>query len=407
MNNSLSHLLSPFLEGEWEYTAWPEYHPVSDYETTQDDFVGRCKANSGVSSVWRVGEVGVPGISDLDFVLGITNDLTKQQADTLSIHNLDPNGSYISFHQPLILSDELLADLFIWGSVSQPVHLYGKITEFRSLTPAQSKLMAVVTLNDIFVQAQPRMLLGTLLGRRMNVRGTLCQINALKHTLRIFRDATGLATTSWDHFVSEFSEFRQQWFTLGNDRVEQLRLYTVQATAMLFEVMEAFQSALVDQGLVRPGQASAPAHFLAQDFQTRFVNSWVPGASLSQTVSAWKESKEILLELPLIFAEPLRSYLDDNGPLSTHVRRYLWQARRLPKDNWNDDIISMAREHVQVRNSHVAFLLECGLLWNDANFSSLGLWPSLLTDRSIKGRLRMPYYGIKKWINVGRIEFGG
>jgi hypothetical protein len=406
MTKSLSYLLKPFLDGEWKYIAWPEYFPLNDYKTTQNDFVERCKTVAGVSSIWRVGEIGVPGISDLDFVLGLTDGLAKQHAESLSIHNLDKIGSYISFHQPLILSNDLLANLFVWGSVSQPVYLYGKKIEFHNLTPVQSKLMAIVTLNDIFVQSQPRMLLRTLLSRRMNVRGTLCQINALKHTLRIFRDATGLTTEFWDPFLVGFSEFRQQWFTLGNDRIEQLRLYTIQAIVMLFDLMNAFQTALSVQNWADVKQPLSTANFLAMGFKTQFVNNWVPDLSLSKTLSTWKHSKTLLLELPLVFAEPLRSYIDGRGELSIHVRRYLWQPTQLQKDMWHDSISLMAQQHVQVRNDHVDFLLKNNLLWEDANFSSLGMWPSLLTDRSIKGRLRRPYYGIKKWLDVARGSFG-
>jgi len=403
MGNQVRDELHSFLNGEWQYSDWPSYYPLHEYEETQSAYLERCREIPAVSDVWRVGEIGVPGISDLDFVLGITPPVSKEQAESLSIRDLEGAASYISFHQPLIFGTALLEDLFFWGSVSQPVHLWGEKTAFRQMTADDSHWMAIITLNDIFVQSQPRMLLSTLFSRRMHVRGTLCQINALKHTLRIYRDATGLSITPWDDFVTEFSSFRRQWFTLGEDRIEKLRLYTILAIEMLYDLMDAYNSFMCEQNWYVSPPGTKPFHFLASGHNARFVGQWDRDTSLLQTLMAWRNDAVIKLHLPLAFSMPLQSYLDGKGPLSSHVRRYLWPASRIPKHAWGDEITMMAEKHVQTRNAHVEFLLNNGLLWKDANFSSLGLWPSLLTDRSLRGRLRKPYYEIKKWRNVAKI----
>ena len=407
MQAELLKQLEPFADGNWVYEHWPEFHPIADYEQVQQQYLQRCRTFPGVRSVWKVGEVGVPGISDIDFVVGFADPLPGADSNVLSIHHTDGPGPYILFHQPLFLSEESLRNLFIWGSVSTPHCLYGDPTGIQALTAKEPRIMALISLSDIFVQAQPRMLLHTLLTRCIHVRGTLCQINALKHTLRLYREATGLATTEWDGFIEEFAEFRNRWFDLGPDRVDRLRAYIVQSVVMLFELMAAYCQALNDQAWFQPRCSRSAIHFLAPGVGTRFVAHWDCHSALVHTLSEWQRSHCVSLELPLAFLEPLRSYVDQRGPLSSHVKQYLWPNNGLSASLWSSKIALMAIRHVQTRNAHVDFLLRNGLMWNDANFSSLGLWPSILTDRSLRGRLRRPYYQALKWREIARIVLAG
>jgi hypothetical protein len=407
MKTELLEQLEPFVDGGWVYEYWPEFHPIAEYDRIQQQYLNWCRTFPGVRSVWTVGEVGVAGISDIDFVVGFEDPLPSADSDLLSIHGLDAPGPYIALHQPLFFNEALLKDLFIWGYVSSPLCLYGDPTGIQVLTPEQLCIIALITLSDLFVQTQPRLLLRTLLSRQIHVRGTLCQINALQHTLRLYRAATHRPTTVWDSLTQEFAEFRRRWFDLGADRVDRLQAYVAQAVVMLFELMAAYDQTLTDQAWFQPGHSKDVVYFLAPGFRTRFVAQWDCHLALAHTLSEWQRSGEVSLELPLAFAEPLRSYIDQRGLLSSHVKRYLWPKRHISASLWQDKIPATAARHVQTRNAHVEFLLRNGLLWNDANFSSLGLWPSVLTDCSLRGRLRLPYRQARKWWEIARIALAG
>jgi hypothetical protein len=403
MKTELLKQLEPFMNGHWVYEHWPEFHPIAEYGQVRQQYLDRCRTFPGVRSVWTVGEIGVAGISDIDFVVGFVDPLPSADNGLLSIHHLDAPGPYISLHQPLFLSESLLTELFGWRYISKAICLYGEPTEIDVLPPEQLRIMKLVSLSDIFVQLQPRLLLRTLLNRHMHVRGTLCQINALKHTLLRYREATTLTTTEWDSFIQEFAEFRRRWFDLGIDREDRLRTYVAQAIVMLFELMAAYRQALIDQAWFRPGDSREAVHFLAPGLRTRFVVHWDRHSALAHTLSEWQRSRDISLELPLAFAEPLRSYVDQHGLLSSHVKQYLWCKERIPGSLWQDEFSVMAVRDTQARNAHVEFLLRNGLLWNDANFSSLGLWPVILTDHSLRGRLRRPYHQVRRWWKIARI----
>jgi hypothetical protein len=407
MKTELYSMLEPYVDGDWVYEQYPEFHPIAEYEQVQQQYLSRCRAFPGVRSVWTVGEIGVVGISDIDFVVGFADPLPNGDSESLSIHRLDAPGPYVVLHQPLFLSESLLKELFSWRYVSKAECWYGDPTGIHVLPQEQLRIMKLVSLSDIFVQLQPRLLLRTLLSHRMHVRGTLCQINALKHTLSRYSGATRLATTEWDSFILEFVEFRRRWFELGTDRVDCLRTYVAQAIAMLFELMAAYHQALVDQAWFRPGNSREMVRFLAPGFRTRFVARWDPRSALAYTLSEWQRSREVSLELPLAFFEPLRSYLGLRGWLGSHVKQYLWPRGGVPDELWQEEFLIMAARDVRTRDAQVDFLLRSGLLWDDANYSSLGLWPVILTDRSLRGRLRRPYRQMRKWRKIMDILLAG
>jgi len=246
-----------------------------------------------------------------------------------------------------------------------------------------------------------------LLTRTLNVRGTLCQINALKHTLRLFREATNFPVTDWDNFMQDFAHFRQSWFDLGSDRVDRLRVYLVQSIAMLYEVMDTYSRALSSETWFQRDDRRANVYFLASGMHTGFVNQWDPESALAYTLSEWRRSRRLILDLPVAFAEPLRSYLDQEGLLSAHVKRHFWPSHCISPSRWRREIMNAAAQHVYARNSHVDFLFRNGLLWTDANYSSLGLWPHILTDRSVRGHLRRQYHRLRKWGEVAKICMKG
>lgn len=407
MKTELLRLLEPYADGDWTYECWPEFHPIAEYDLVQQQYLDRCREFPGVRSVWTVGEIGVAGVSDIDFVVGFADPLSDTACDLLSIHRLDAPGPYISLHQPLFLSDSLLRELFTWRYVWKARCLYGDPTGIQVLPSPQLRIMRLLSLCDIFFQLQPRLLLRTLLSRHMHVRGTLCQVHALKHTLRRYREATRLTTTKWDGFVEEFADFRHRWFELGSDRIDRLRVYVTQSVAMLFELMEAYQQALADQGWFRPAGSEGVVHFFAPGCWTRFVARWDCQSALAHTLATCQHPYDLSLELPLAFAEPLRSHVDQDGLLSSHVKQYFWPKRHISRNLWRDDFSLMAARDARTRNAHVEFLFRNGLLWNDANFSSLGLRPNVLTDRSLRGRLRLPYRRARRWWKIVRIAATG
>lgn len=396
MGADLMKHTAALVPGEWSYSGSPEYQSRSQYDRVRERYVGRCRRLPGVQGVWTVGAVSVPGISDIDFVVALTDPMPEGDLKSLSIHSLESAGSYLLLHQPLVLSEPLIKDLFLWGSVSTPQCLWGDPQQVQPLSAEQARLMALVTLNDVFVQTQPLLLLRTLLSHQLHIRGTLCQINALKHMLRLYHEATGQPTGRWDDFVVEFAQFRSEWFSLGPNRLDRLKAYVAEAVALVFDMMDAYSHALVDQSWYQPGTSSW-VHFITPGLRVRFVRQWDKLSALSHVVSESKRSGSLSLHMPLAFAEPLRSYVSGDGPLTDHVRRSLWPRNGLASPAWDGELSALAARHVATRNAHVAFLLHNRLLWDDANFSSLGLWPRLLTDHSLRGRLRRWYYRARRW----------
>jgi hypothetical protein len=261
----------------------------------------------------------------------------------------------------------------------------------------------MISLADVFVQSQPRMLLQTLISGTMHVRGTLCQINALKHMVRLFGVATACASTSWQSFLSEFASFRSEWFGLHvREQRSLLTHYLIRAVVVAFELMDCLSDYMHSSGAFEPSPSPGRQAYLTPGMRTLFRASWRPDRALEGALASATGDHRVMITLPLPFAQPLVSYVSQDGLLSRHVRPNLLDSSA-HLGSWHPDLVTMARRHVECHNEHIRFLFANRLLDVDTNYHSLGLWAGHLTDPDWRRTLRTLYHSILRWLEVGQL----
>lgn len=113
--NSKMNSVEKYLEN-WpkEIIEIPELKGVSIYNETREYFIDLCKSNQFILSVYEFGNVGCPGLSDLDFLVVLKDDF-QGEPEELKIVNMKKKYAEILSHDPLFISEssaEVIGSVF-------------------------------------------------------------------------------------------------------------------------------------------------------------------------------------------------------------------------------------------------------------------------------------------------------
>lgn len=398
-------LLETYLDQDWTYHHWPHYQPVEAYHEAEAEYLAKLQRIPSLRAVWRFGSVGVPGISDLDYMVVLEDDaLYALSPDMITRQDLSPTSRYIIFHEPFVVNQDLLVAWNRWGNGATLTHLYGDETAPEALSPDEQEFVAAVTLSDLLMHVEPRLFLETLLSGNMHVRGTLCQINASKHLLRLYKQIMQASTMPWDNFFIEFETFRKQWFTLGPDREFKLKGYLIQAVMILFEFIERLHETLVHLKWFDP-QTSGTVSYLAAKYITVWRAAWSSEHPIQKIIHVWAQLHRVAVMLPASLALPILVHASANGMVSHYVQRNMGPSDLVPAD-WHRALQQAAHEQATARNAHVAFLQRKGLFQLDAAYFGLGLWPKYVSKNPLHKYPRRVYYRLRKqqyWKSLSQI----
>jgi len=87
---------------------------LDDYKKASKEYIQQINpVKNGISAVYQVGSIGVPGISDIDYFL-IFQDDKFDSFRKYSISKLSEKTKYIFSHEGLYINGEIAKDLKYW-----------------------------------------------------------------------------------------------------------------------------------------------------------------------------------------------------------------------------------------------------------------------------------------------------
>lgn len=193
---------------------------LEDYETARDEFVHHISKDSGVISIYQIGNVGVYGISDLDFVV-VLNKKIKFNQSYFSIKNFSEKTKYILSHEQYFVNEDAIKNLYQVTSVFDLLHIYGEEFEIAKLTGEELKYNTLILLNDICVVSLCYEYLNYIKSKKLDVRLLLARLNSLKYPIQMLSTLTGKSFPEFDKFIFNFKKYRENWFIL--DEIERKR----------------------------------------------------------------------------------------------------------------------------------------------------------------------------------------
>lgn len=223
----------------------PQRYSRADYETVKNKIINMFKSHSDVISIYQIGSVSTPGISDLDLTLVF--DDRKQRIDFRNYYNkLDGRDQYILMHGLFIITKNLFENMRYFYIPGDFKLLWGEQLEIKPVE--QIKLLEQLIVTE-FILGLFFTILRALDTKVIKIRSLLCELSALKYDLEIL----GLNKNNFSdgrRLVDSISQLRQGWFELSeNARVGEFIACLIKFPDMLFDILTFIEKKLTDFNL--------------------------------------------------------------------------------------------------------------------------------------------------------------
>lgn len=184
---------------------FPHYVSESSYKKVLDAMIKRLAELPETISVYQVGSIGSPGISDIDLIV-IFEDSKKVEKNFLE--NLSPEEKYLFVHNLYGVSQQDFADAVRFTFFNNFTLLYGR--DIR-LSPSLSSENTEILKKQVALEYVIRMCITTYLQqayRVLRVRDLLLHVKALQYDC----DFLGIQKGKLVEKISDIIEWRKNWF---------------------------------------------------------------------------------------------------------------------------------------------------------------------------------------------------
>lgn len=372
---SLSRYLGKLSAAQYKFSGDPIKLHREDYEEAKERFLLQVTRHPGIQSIYQIGEIGVLGISDLDFIT-----IFRPEASLLesSISLLPKRLQYILLHEQFFVPASIAPKIQLATSIFNIHRVFGEEIDYAQANDFLGNRLSI--LEDQLFFVAPRQYLLPLLRRKIDIRMMLARLNSFKYIVKLYDAAIGTPKEEWLEFTHQINDFRNSWFTLGSDRFQLLLNFVDLAVQHSFEMIQGYHEALPPSTL--SGEYRHPWLY------TRFSSLWNPDLALKFSVQAFTRSRLQAVLLPSRLGEHLASYSLENGPLSSLLRDRLTLGIMAESAN------PSSLERIHFMNQHVTLLQTKGMPYGW--FFDFGTPPRQTVKQNIKFSIQETLFYLKK-----------
>ena len=196
--------------------SFPERASPRDYAEAAGELEGLLVELPGALAVYRFGNVGAPGISDLDRLVVVE----RPDAVPDVWNRLSARTRYLALHSAFLLDPQTFAG-HRWLSDIGPLDLAWGDALGIDERPAAQDCEALIAAENLLVTLLKLDKLATT--RRAKVRSLLCELNTVRFDLELAGIDRLAAPTAWE-LVDHVAALRDGWWTLEEEaRISRFR----------------------------------------------------------------------------------------------------------------------------------------------------------------------------------------
>ena len=312
-----------FYDIECTLHDYPVYYERSFYDTVKDNYLSKLIEAGGIKSVYQMGTVSTPGLSDIDFIVVVDDNFRQENLNKCisAFYNLTDEERYVIKHPPsAFISEELLKKVSWLHPTFKLDHLYGDSTviDLEQAGPVNQ----LINLADLFLMEFPIEFLDEVQAKKISVRNHLMRMKSLNLSARILEMNNIKLPTSVSDFISRAQSAFSSWFT--NDEklnYDNLNYLVHEGENVLYEIAGAISGRMKDLGLTVNHQNRVAGIFAGRIF---FIDDW-------SIETAKYISKMLLMRhgytcsvLPSEFLYGIIRYSKVKGPLGERIKRFFW-----------------------------------------------------------------------------------
>lgn len=326
--------------------------PLDDYDKAIENYLRLIPLNR-VRSIYQIGSVSIPGLSDIDLILVLKDD-RRELWRHYSINRLSRHDQYIFSHDCIITNMETFRALPLWLPVFNLVHIWGEKTDIQPPISSgfETKLLMLIEL--LLTKVPSDFLLYSLLRGRFHERVMVAMLNSLKYAIDIWGLSGEDVPSECGRFVREYDEFRSQWFNMP-PTVRRGKLYefvydgVMQSFVIVKDVARHIRNEWIDN--TSSFNSSTDWVLRAYSRELLFTDRWNPDSALELAIGSkgyrFCYPKEMAVTLAAGFSQ-------SNGLIGNHVRRN-FRMISTGEFTLNRDANSALRTHVDALEAYASF----------------------------------------------------
>ena len=249
----------------------PRKLTLKDYEHEIDRVVDVLSTCDDVISIYQIGEVSCPGISDLDFIVVVRDKMKNSSDYKKRISSLKKN-SFMLMHPPYTVTMSQAQKIIYAIPIFNLMKLYGEDIQFQK--PADGRLLDLAILVDLISFYWPREFLDLLTKKKhysknlyfrvlmtdllpckskyvIDARNVLVRLNGIKYTLTLYCRLTRKNIPRLEDPVKKAISLRNNWFTLDDDRYDQLLLIIHEMINGIADLISAVSALISTEKIVK------------------------------------------------------------------------------------------------------------------------------------------------------------
>ena len=357
------------------FVDWPLQKTLIHYDQVRQTYIDGLKVD--YRSIYQIGSVKAPGVSDLDLFVVIP-DLSQspRKFDDFSIRHLKESDRYIMMHEPWVVNESIFRQLnYLFPVFDLELKAGDPIAPAEDLLHIDRHL-ALIYACEYVVSKIPRMLIDLLMSRgAMSARFGAVLVNSVRHSVSLFYAAGGEHQDQWDRFFETFDDYRLSGIYQSEHRDTELRRGLACSLEITMQMIEQ-QGHLCEE--VFGAQAAVPVT-LSGPFPARFVDSWDPDTAIEQMLEDYTIRPD-WLQLPASIGAYWRALSCVGGLVSDSIEL---DGEAIDAPRLCDSMSSALRRHCAAVEEYLLFSRR-RLGYRGSIFVTLGAgdeWPIALYRR--------------------------
>ena len=318
---------------QYKFSNFPVRYELKDYQEIRDRYIRRVAKLADVKAIYQLGDISVPGISDIDLMVVLNDKLQDSSFKDYTVQSLGGRSRYLFMHNPFIVDESLFSSfsLFPYAERMKAIKVSDEEFSFKDVSIKAEPINRIADVIDN-TGSLLRSFTFMLTSGYCPVRSTLVKLNALAINIDDFNKITGKSRQSWDEFSNQIKVLRKVWFFLKEtDQKKQLVILLNKAFSISYELSFSLANYLRDTGYISILNSMEP--LIAQQSFLRF--SVFSNTSGEGIVELWKETmrhlnvdnlkgyKLFLVFFPFAFYAQWSCYSQEEGEFSRSFRNYL------------------------------------------------------------------------------------
>jgi len=370
----------------------PIYHEKARYDAARDAYIERVRNLKGVVSIYQMGGVSAPGISDLDLIVVMENDVTPPDAVHFGTSMMTEAQRYIFFHPgAMVTRREVFPRLGLLTYAANLEHRWGEHIAIQAQdNPHWIDCANLIDQSTHLLHALTK----SAVSKVIYIRRMIMALSSIGHTIALARSIGLDIEPAWETHRDEVQLLKVNWF--DNPGRDTLVAYADRARPIVLEVLSRLARKMVAEGLLQEvGHDISPVHFFPSinaftvfDQQPLDRACWgVRGVSIKIGQNYMSTTLSVVT-LPREFAAHVAAYTNGKTVLSSRLATCLGEGAfaAVPGGDANRAYQELLQDRVELWGKNLGDLAEHGLM----AFDVMPFFGARLTyggGNGLKGRL--------------------